>query len=160
MEDHKNKALEYSVAQANQKKDLKIKGKMHEEIFLCFCQKQYLSFPALYLHLKQKHSIFIKKADKTCLRKEVEWSGSKKKTIYEIEEEKLEDLENGQEESRNSEPTRQVSSKDSQIKTNKLLKDLPEPLCLFLEELNSSKNRSSNKQQEIILVHTLHTFIM
>lgn len=84
MEGQKNIPVENAASLKTVKNDLKKQEKMHQEIYLCFCQKQYLSFPALYLHLKQKHAIYIKKADKSFLRKEIEWSGSKKKTIYEI----------------------------------------------------------------------------
>ena len=77
------------------------------ESFVCFCGKSYCSFPALYLHSKTKHQVLLKVRQKETMVKRKQWSGKKKKIIYEFPEDSEEDQlneEEGEEKKQQTQP--------------------------------------------------------
>jgi hypothetical protein len=54
------------------------------EVFICTCRKEYNSFPALYLHNKNKHDVTLRTKEKSKMKRKVVWSGNRKKLVYEF----------------------------------------------------------------------------
>ena len=63
------------------------------EVYQCICGKEYQSFPALYLHSRNKHSIIVTAEHKKKMIQKKLWSGKKRIIIYEFPEEVLDFLE-------------------------------------------------------------------